>query len=691
MGKFATRIVVLLAAAFSLAAGGANAAVEGSLAQTAEISPDSPWPVRFAAGEAEFVIYPPQFDEWNAETLRGRAAVSVQAAGAERPSFGTAWLSARTRRDAALVEVRDITVEKVDFPAASQHDADFLTALRGQLQTKSYRVSAQRLQSDLAINRQVARDEGAGLRNDPPHFIFSERPAILVPIDGSPVLREVEGTQLLRVVNTRAMLLLDKLRGRYYLYAAGRWMSASALEGAWTQSNEATGELDHARQIAQQNADIDLLDDAEASEAAPVVYVSTTPTELLQSEGVPEYSPLAGTQLLYVRNSPDNIFLDLRSQRYYVLASGRWYRTDALASGRWEFVPGSALPADFANIPAEHPMAAVRAAVPGTPPAQEAVIANEAPQVATIRREAARLDLTYDGEPQFRPIEKTSLHYAANAPIPVIRVSADSYYALDNGVWFTARSPYGTWVVAAYVPAVIYTIPASSPLHYVTYVRIYHDTPDTVDVGYTAGYVGSYVSSGTVVYGTGWYYTPWVGYYWYGYPYTWGYGFSFSYSWWYPCCGPYYPAWRPYPCYRPWWGQEHPRWSEQGRRSGCAGPGFERSAHLRSLGRQRPRASSRERAKIGCRRTARRQRLHRQRWPQIRPAVQFAARTTGFPPARRSAGFATQRSPTLAARPPAHWTECKPRAARRSRPPAATAARSARTRRGAANAESQRV
>jgi len=44
------------------------------------------------------------------------------------------------------------------------------------------------------------------------------------------------------------------------------------------------------------------------------------------------------------------------------------------------------------------------------------------------------------------------------------------------------------WVVAASVPAVIYTIPASSPLHYVTYVRIYEATPQVVYVGYTPGY-----------------------------------------------------------------------------------------------------------------------------------------------------------------------------------------------------------
>ena len=62
------------------------------------------------------------------------------------------------------------------------------------------------------------------------------------------------------------------------------------------------------------------------------------------------------------------------------------------------------------------------------------------------------------------------------------------------------------------VPPVIYTIPPSSPLHYVTYVQVYGYTPSVVYVGYTPGYYGTVVSSdGVVVYGTGYYYPPYIG------------------------------------------------------------------------------------------------------------------------------------------------------------------------------------
>jgi hypothetical protein len=238
--------------------------------------------------------------------------------------------------------------------------------------------------------------------------------------------------------------------------------------------------------------------------------------------------------------------------------SGRWFRTRALDQARWEYVAGSALPRDFAAIPDPHPSATVREAVPGTPQAREAAIANSVPQVATVKRTEAHLDITYDGPPQFKPIEGTPLDYIINAPIPVIRVDDRNYYALDDGVWFFSATLDGPWTAASYVPAVIYTIPRSSPLHYVTYVRVYGATSDSVSVGYSPGYVGSYVNTeSTVVYGSGYWYRPWVGSMWYGYPTTWGFGFTYWNSWWNPW--PWRPWWvyRPVPYYRPWWGPWH--------------------------------------------------------------------------------------------------------------------------------------
>ena len=537
----------------------AAAPVSSPVPSSSSATPNAfPWPNQFTQDGVAFTVYPPQLDLWQGDQLDARAAVLVQPAGAQKPVFGIVWLSARTRVDdsTGMVTVRGITASHASFPSAQA--GDYLDALRQHLSALRWNVARERLESDLAIEHANREVQSQPLRNTAPWILYSESPAILVPIDGPPQLKEMPGFNLLRVINTRALILQDKSTRRYYLFVAGHWMETSAIEGAWTESSVRPAELEEAKQQAVANGQVDLVDGAEAAHGrVPVVFVSTGPAELVQTDGPPQYAPIARTQLLYVTNSPNRLFVDLQTQQYYLLLSGRWYRASSLSQNAWDYVPGASLPTDFAMIPDDHPTESVRASVPGTPQAQEAVIANSMPQMATVKRNAATLEITYDGQPQFQPIEGTALQYALNSPLPVIRVDAEAFYALDNGVWFVSNSPFGAWSVAAWVPPVIYTIPRSSPLHYVTYVRVYEATPEVVYEGYTPGYVGSYVVPGsTVVYGTGWDYPPWIGSTWYGPPVTWGFGFSVFNTWWNPWpWSPWWGAgWAPFPCFHPGWG-----------------------------------------------------------------------------------------------------------------------------------------
>jgi hypothetical protein len=233
-----------------------------------------------------------------------------------------------------------------------------------------------------------------------------------------------------------------------------------------------------------------------------------------------------------------------------VLAAGRWFRAPS-AAGPWTWVDPQSLPSDFSRIPPGHAREAVLASIPGTPQAKEAVVANQVPQTAAVKVREARFEASYDGPPKLEPIDGTLLHYVPNSPVPIIEVAPDQWFAVRDGVWFTAPSANGPWRVATRVPPILYTIPPSSPLHYVTYVRVYDADRDTVYVGYTPGYVGTYVSSGVVVYGTGWTYDPWIGSVWYGLPVTYGYGMRVywsSWSGWGVSAG---WGWRPYGY---WWG-----------------------------------------------------------------------------------------------------------------------------------------
>ena len=95
----------------------------------------------------------------------------------------------------------------------------------------------------------------------------------------------------------------------------------------------------------------------------------------------------------------------------------------------------------------------------------------------------------FDGAAEVALLPGTDLRYVVNSQTPIIRVDGADYYGLEAGVWFAAKSLDGPWEVATSVPSLIYTIPTSSPLHYVTYVRIDGSTPEVVYDGYTPGYL----------------------------------------------------------------------------------------------------------------------------------------------------------------------------------------------------------
>ena len=147
------------------------------------------------------------------------------------------------------------------------------------------------------------------------------------------------------------------------------------------------------------------------------------------------------------------------------------------------------------------------------------------------------------GEPKFDAIPSTTVARAVNTDKDIIKVG-DLYYMCFQAVWFTSPDATGPWEVAKTVPQEIYTIPASSPAHPVTYVTIEQDdnaNDEWVTFGYVAAYTGMAVAWGCAVWGTGWYYPPYV---WYGgvypayYPYARTYGFS---AWYNPYTGAYGP------------------------------------------------------------------------------------------------------------------------------------------------------
>lgn len=537
-------LVAMLAILTAVAAPGtARAQAAGETPALATAGPDVGWPREVKDGQNTITVYQPQVESWDGNLLESRSAVSVSTPAAPTPTFGVVWFTARTDVDkqTRTVTLQDLDITRASFPTQPAQQGAYLQALRAAVPQGARTIALDRIEANLAVTAATqGGSSGVRVKNEPPRIIVSEKPAILVLVDGKPALRQVDGSpDLLRVINTRALLLLDQSSGTYYLYTMNRWASASSLDGTWSAVASPPAGLDAAKEAATKAGHVDLLSDPPGAAKKeleqgilPVLYVSTGPAELLQTDGPPDFQPVGGTSLLDVTNTTGDIFMDTSNQTYYVLVSGRWFSGPSLTAGPWTFVDAKDLPADFAKIPFSHPKGTVLTSVSGTPQAKEAAISANVPQTATVKRSEAKMPPPqYDGQPKFERIDGTSLEYAVNTATPVIETGPGTYFAVVNGVWFTSGSPTGPWVIADRVPPAIYTIPPSSPLYYVTYVRVYGSTPEVVYVGYTPGYYGTYVvPAGTVVYGTGYVYQPWVGSVWIGPPYTYGFGAGFAFG-----------------------------------------------------------------------------------------------------------------------------------------------------------------
>tara|TARA_R110002110_G_scaffold3754_1_gene19521 strand:- start:46689 stop:48908 length:2220 start_codon:yes stop_codon:yes gene_type:complete len=489
------------------------------------------WPQELPVEGGTIVIYQPQPESLSGKTLKGRAAMAIERKGSAEPIFGVFWFSANIETDRSndTATTSDVKVTKVTWPdSRDTGEQRFTAAVEAALTDAVFEHSLSSLTAALAVSDDVQKSL-EDIKNDPPQVKFTQTLAVLLLFDGKPRFSPVENSPYERALNTPLVVVKDTSSKQYYLTSGSLWYQARDALGPWKQTTSPPADLVKM---------IPASDDAKPA-GVPEIVVATEPTELIVSDGKPEWTSLDGGQLLYVKNTETPWIRDLSGGNMYVQLSGRWYRGKQ-ESGPWTFVRSDKLPESFAQIPPASDIGGVRTSVAGTPEADEAVADAQIPQTAAIQRDKASLQVTYDGAPRFEAIKGTDVAYAVNTGSQVLRIDG-KFYAVDNGVWFTADAAQGPWRVADSVPAdKIAKIPPSSPVYNTTYVTIYDSTPNVVYVGYTPGYLWSFPYYGVPVYGTGWYYPPYYGpgVYYPRAP-TWGFnvgynpwtGWSFGVSW----------------------------------------------------------------------------------------------------------------------------------------------------------------
>jgi hypothetical protein len=533
------------------------------------------WPRAITLEQGTLLVYSPQVERFEGVTLSGRAAVSWEAKGTAPVFgvfwFDARVLLDKERR---TVDVEALEVTKVRFPNATpEQEKRVADVIEAQIPKWDLTPSLDELQAAIATSERVKKSE-QGISAKPPKLVFSYEPAVLLLYDGDPAVRPIPNAGLERVVNTPLFVVRDPDTKRFYLGSPTFWYEAADSKGPWKLVPEPTPKVKAffdanpppappraaaepapgAAPAGQPSSGPAIQEVPPAAppsaappppppgspppppgspqkppagaqpppagaqkqpaaqqkpERPPKVVVATQPTELIVFDGKPVWMPL-GTdgKLLYADNTDGHVLVHVETNETYVLVSGRWFKAPSL-SGPWTAVRPDRLPSAFRSIPPESGVGEVRTFVAGTDEARDAVSDAQIPQTTAVKRDQT-IQVTYDGEPKFKQIEGTQIAYAVNTSFSVIQDSG-MYWCCHQAVWYVAPAPKGPWTVSDRKPPSIDQIPPTAPVYNVRYVEVYQATPTVVYVGYLPGYVGVYPYYGSVVYGTGYYYPPYIG------------------------------------------------------------------------------------------------------------------------------------------------------------------------------------
>jgi hypothetical protein len=502
---------------------------------------DGGWPrIYNVSNGGSILVYQPQVASWEKQAhLVAFSAVSYRSKTAEKPAMGSIKLEADSKvaLDERLVSFSPMKIVEANFPSLPKEEVREIVAQIDKAIPDEDRVIAlDRVLANLDKSQIVPKNI-EGIKADPPTIFFSKTPAVIVNLDGEPIWSPIKDNDLKFAVNTNWDLFQHGPTSTYFLRNNDTWLKATDVKGTWSPAGTLPDSFK--KLPAEENwKEVKANLPGKPVKAVPKVFVSFQPAELILVTGEPSYLLVGGTELLWVSNTESDVFRMGKAGPVYYLVAGRWFSAPDF-TGPWTFATPS-LPADFKKIPLEHARSRVLASVPGTDQAAEAVLLAQVPQTARVnKKELKAPDVAFQGDPQFTPIEKTTVQRAVNTDKDVFKVG-DLYYMCYQGVWFVGKSSTGPWEVADSVPQQIYEIPVSSPAHHVTYVTVEDDDDDEwVTFAAAAGYTGMMVAWGCTVWGSGWYYPPyvgWGGYYPYYYPHFPTYGYS---AWYNPWTGAY--------------------------------------------------------------------------------------------------------------------------------------------------------
>ncbi len=324
---------------------------------------DLTWPREFTVKKFLITVYQPQLESFKKNILEGRIAVSIKPEDKDI-LFCAAWFKAmmETDMDERIVTLKKMQITKIHFPDYdNQKVIDKLSrVLEKEFESWNITMSLDRLTASLDDVEDL-KTKSETLNNAPPDIYFRTIPSSLISIDGDPIMKDVKDSGLEYVVNTAFFIVREKGKSTYYIKGGKFWYQSDDITSNWKATEKVPKDI---MKFAEENIEATKPDSISASiTESPALVVVTKPSELIQTDGEPDYQSIENTSLLYVKNTESDIIMDINSQEHFVLLAGRWYQSKTLAAGDWKFTEPEKLPEDFSKIPESSDMRNVRTSV----------------------------------------------------------------------------------------------------------------------------------------------------------------------------------------------------------------------------------------------------------------------------------------------------------------------------------------
>lgn len=345
-----------------------------------------------------------------------------------------------------------------------------------------------------------------------PEILVRRTPAVLVQIDGEIAKETVADFPFEYVLNTAADLFRDPKSDTWYLLLDGWWVESKSLQGPWKIAAQTPIVLSQLP-ISHPRGHVRLFvpgtpeyakrtggKKREPPKELPEIIVRDKPAELLLLAGDPLLMFVPGGKLQVVANTASDVLYHGKTEKFYLLVSGRWFLADDV-NGPWKEAFGG-LPEEFGRIPRDHVRAHVVWSVPGTHEAAEAAALAMLEERVTISP-GTSTQVKYDGkELRTLPIEGTQLKVVANTDDDVFAADG-AYWCCARGLWFRSDDGRTNWALAAKLPAALDELSESSGAYQVRFCRALGKVESGFSFGVTRAYSGVFLWKGSPVHGTG--------------------------------------------------------------------------------------------------------------------------------------------------------------------------------------------